>query len=149
MQQAAAPWGMKTLPVLRTHLRDHPTRLAASTGTPSFHSTPASFAKWKDKWDCPKVRLLPTSTPLLHFSLVLQNPHLVRQGQAEIMMRQSTIALIVMNSGFFTHHVPNVRQSCNQLKTGTLITYMLIPPDKVVLDFFQTKHLHCTGCFQT
>ncbi|RLM75292.1 hypothetical protein C2845_PM15G26860 [Panicum miliaceum] len=38
--QAAAP----------THLCD-PTRLAASS---SFHSTPASFAKWKNKWDYPK-----------------------------------------------------------------------------------------------
>ncbi|CAL5029137.1 unnamed protein product [Urochloa decumbens] len=51
--QAAAPWTMKTLPVLRTrtHLCE-PTRLAAASS--SFHSTPASFAKWKNKWDCPK-----------------------------------------------------------------------------------------------
>jgi len=42
---------MKTLPVLRNHLCD-PTRLAGASS--SFHSTPASFAKWKDKWDCPK-----------------------------------------------------------------------------------------------
>nr|CAB3486262.1 unnamed protein product [Digitaria exilis] len=52
MQAAAAvPWKMKTLPVLRGHLCD-PTRLAAAAS--SFHSTPASFAKWKNKWDCPK-----------------------------------------------------------------------------------------------
>ncbi|KAG2575892.1 uncharacterized protein LOC120642193 isoform X1 [Panicum virgatum] len=49
--QAAAPRTMKTLPVLRNHLCD-PTRLAGASS--SFHSTPASFAKWKDKWDCPK-----------------------------------------------------------------------------------------------
>ncbi|KAL5216733.1 hypothetical protein ABZP36_008134 [Zizania latifolia] len=42
----AAPW-RKSLPVLRTHLRE-PTRLAAS----SFHSTLISSAKWKDKFDC-------------------------------------------------------------------------------------------------
>ena len=51
--QAAAPRTLKTLPVLRNHLCD-PTRLAGASS--SFHSTPASFAKWKDKWDCPKVR---------------------------------------------------------------------------------------------
>lgn len=58
---AAAPWTMKTLPVLRGHLCD-PTRLAASSSS-SFHSTPASFAKWKNKWDCPKVRLSPHFWP--------------------------------------------------------------------------------------
>ncbi|KAF0895568.1 hypothetical protein E2562_013883 [Oryza meyeriana var. granulata] len=42
--QAAVPWRA----VLKTiHLRE-PTRLAAS----SFHSTPVSSAKWKDKFDC-------------------------------------------------------------------------------------------------
>ena len=51
--QAAAPRTVKTLPVLRNRLCD-PTRLAGASS--SFHSTPASFAKWKDKWDCPKVR---------------------------------------------------------------------------------------------
>ncbi|KAG8043986.1 hypothetical protein GUJ93_ZPchr0458g22663 [Zizania palustris] len=40
-----APW-RKSLPALRTHLRE-PTRIAAS----SFHSTPISSAKWKDKFD--------------------------------------------------------------------------------------------------
>jgi hypothetical protein len=45
MQAAAAPWRA----VLRTtHLLVDPTRLAAS----SFHSTPVSSAKWKDKFDC-------------------------------------------------------------------------------------------------
>ncbi|KAK3141071.1 hypothetical protein QOZ80_4BG0329230 [Eleusine coracana subsp. coracana] len=43
--QAAAPWMMmKTVPVLRT-------RLAAAS---SFHTTPFSSEKWKNKWDCPK-----------------------------------------------------------------------------------------------
>uniref|UniRef100_A0A0E0KX43 J domain-containing protein n=1 Tax=Oryza punctata TaxID=4537 RepID=A0A0E0KX43_ORYPU len=45
MQAAAAPWRA----VLRTtHLLVAPTRLAAS----SFHSTPVSSGKWKDKFDC-------------------------------------------------------------------------------------------------
>ncbi|CAD6258963.1 unnamed protein product [Miscanthus lutarioriparius] len=52
MQAAAAsPWTMKTLPMLGNHLRD-PTRLAGASS--SFHSTPASFAKWRNKWDCHK-----------------------------------------------------------------------------------------------
>lgn len=53
MQAAAAPWRA----VLRTtHLLVDPTRLAAS----SFHSTPVSSAKWKDKFDC-KVLSFPPS----------------------------------------------------------------------------------------
>ncbi|KAL6651729.1 hypothetical protein ACP70R_010654 [Stipagrostis hirtigluma subsp. patula] len=50
MHAAAAPWVKGSLPVLRSHLAD-PARLAAAS---SFHSTPASLAKWKTKWDCPK-----------------------------------------------------------------------------------------------
>jgi hypothetical protein len=52
---AAAPsWMvMKNLPVLRT-------RLAAAS---SFHSTPLSSEKWKNKWDCPKVRRPPPFPP--------------------------------------------------------------------------------------
>ncbi|WVZ87795.1 hypothetical protein U9M48_034378 [Paspalum notatum var. saurae] len=49
--QAAAPWTVKTMPVLRSHLCDPTTRLASSS---SFHSTPVSFVKWKNKWDCHK-----------------------------------------------------------------------------------------------
>lgn len=50
--QAAAPWTTKTLPMLGSHLRE-PTRLAGASSS-SFHSTPASFAKWRNKWDCHK-----------------------------------------------------------------------------------------------
>ncbi|TVU16695.1 hypothetical protein EJB05_40270 [Eragrostis curvula] len=50
--QAAAPWMMmKTLPVLWRNQLFDPTRLAAAS---SFHTTPISSEKWKNKWDCPK-----------------------------------------------------------------------------------------------
>jgi hypothetical protein len=71
MQAAAAsPWTMKTLPMLGNHLRD-PTRLAGAS--PSFHSTPASFAKWRNKWDCHKVR--PSLSRLLAILSLLHDPH--------------------------------------------------------------------------
>uniref|UniRef100_A0A0D9WBG7 J domain-containing protein n=1 Tax=Leersia perrieri TaxID=77586 RepID=A0A0D9WBG7_9ORYZ len=43
--QAAAPWRS----VLRTHLLLETTRMGMAA---SFHSTPVSSAKWKDKFDC-------------------------------------------------------------------------------------------------
>uniref|UniRef100_A0A804MCY1 J domain-containing protein n=1 Tax=Zea mays TaxID=4577 RepID=A0A804MCY1_MAIZE len=49
---AAAPWTTKTLPVFGNHL-GNPTRFTGASS--SFHSTPASFAKWRNKWDCHKI----------------------------------------------------------------------------------------------
>jgi hypothetical protein len=65
MQAAAAsPWTMKTLPMLGS-------RLAGAS--PSFHSTPASFAKWRNKWDCHKVR--PSLSRLLAILSLLHDLH--------------------------------------------------------------------------